>query len=114
MASITKLVPSGSTDGKPVQVTETATPGVIFHTAHATLIDEIYLWLTSRHTADVEVTIEFGGVTAAENIKFTIPAKETILALAGVPLTNSLVARLFASVDDVISGFGHVNRIDQS
>jgi hypothetical protein len=44
MATFSKLVLSGSTDGRMVLVAATATLGTTIHTAHATDQDEIWLW----------------------------------------------------------------------
>ena len=44
MATYTKLKLSGSTDGKGIKVTQTATPGDIIHTAHVSALDEIWLY----------------------------------------------------------------------
>lgn len=112
MATIAKLVPSGSTSGKPIKIAATATVGTTFHTAHATSLDEIYLYLTNTDTTDRNVTVEFGGTTAPDfNIKFVVPAGETILAVPGIPLTGSLLATVFASAANVVNMFGYVNRI---
>jgi hypothetical protein len=112
MASITKVIPSGSTDGKPVKIAATATAGTLFHTAHATALDEINLYLTNTDSVDRDVTVEFGGATAPDwNVKFKVPAGETILAIPGVPLTNSTTCRAFASSANVVNMLGYINRI---
>lgn len=112
MTSITKIIPSGSTDGKPVKIAATATAGTLFHTAHATSKDEIYLYLTNTDSSDRTVTIEFGGATAPDfNVKCTVPAGDTVLAIPGIPLTNSLAVKAFASVANVVNMLGYVNRI---
>ena len=110
--AITKEFLSGSTNGRPIKVVATATPGTTLHTANATAKDEIFVFLTNTDTVEREVTIEFGGVTAPDDhMKFLVPPKETILAVAGVPLSNSLLARAFAVAANVITATGYVNRI---
>lgn len=112
MATITKLVPSGTTNGKPVKIVATATPGTTFHTAHATAIDEVTMYLTNTDTVDRVVTIEFGGATSPDNlIKITVPTQDTVLAVPGIPLTNSLVVTVFAAAANVVNMFGYINRI---
>lgn len=112
MATISKLVPSGSTNGRAVKIAATATAGTLFHTAHASALDEVTMYLTNTDTVDREVTVEFGGVTSPDDLlKFTVPAKETILAVPGVPVTGSVVVRAFAAAANVINMFGYVNRI---
>lgn len=110
--SIAKVIPTGSTNGKPIKVVATATLGTTFHTAHATALDEITMYLTNTDTVDRTATIEFGGVTSPDNLmKFIVPAGESILAVPGIPLTNSLVCTVFGSVANVLTMWGYVNRI---
>ncbi len=113
MSTITKVIPSASTDGAPVKIIPTATAGQLFHTAAASpAIDEVYMYLTNTSAADVEVTVELGGPTAPDfNVKFVVPAKDTILALPGTPLTNAKTVKAFAASANVINMFGYVNRI---
>lgn len=112
--SIAKVIPSGSTNGKPIKVVAVATLGTTFHTTGAgtTVLDEIYLYLSNTDTVDRAVTVEFGGVTSPDNLmKFIVPTGETILAIAGIPLCNSLVVTVFAAAANVITMSGYVNRI---
>lgn len=112
--SIQKLVPSGSTNGKPIKVAATATLGTTFHTAGSgtAVLDEVTMYLTNTDTVDRAVTVEFGGVTSPDNLmKFVVPAGESILAVPGVPLCNSLAVTVFASAANVVTMWGYVNRI---
>lgn len=112
--SITKVIPSGSTNGKPISIAAIATAGTLFHTTGSgtSVLDEIYMYLTNTDSADRAVTVEFGGATAPDwNIKFIVPLGETILALAGVPLCNSLTVKAFCATTVVINMFGYINRI---
>jgi hypothetical protein len=110
--AITKQLLSGSTNGRPVKIAATATPGTTLHTAHATSLDELSIYLTNTSASDVEVTIELGGTTSPDDhIKALVPAKDTVLAVPGVPLTNSLLVRAFAGSANVVNAIGYVNRI---
>jgi hypothetical protein len=115
MATFTKLKLSGSTDGKGIKVTTTGTPGDQIHQAHASALDEIYLFVSNLDTAAVTLTIEFGGVTDPDHLickALSIPANSPpIPVVAGLLLTNSLNVKAFASSANklIISGF--VNRI---
>lgn len=113
MATYSKIQLTGGTTGKNVLVAATATAGTLIHTAHATSFDEIWLWAQNNHTADVVVTIEFGGVTSPNDlIIMTVPTKDgPYLMCPGLTLTNSLVVRCFAATINVISINGFVNRI---
>lgn len=115
MATFTKLKLSGSTDGKPIKVVATATAGTTVHTAHATSLDELWLWVTNTDTTDRTLTIEFGGTTDPDHLilkAVTIPAKSLpIPIITGLHLTNSLVVGAFASSANVLLISGFVNRI---
>jgi hypothetical protein len=114
MATFTKLKLSGSTDGKAVKVAATATAGTTIHTAHATALDEIWLYAHNSSSSTVKLTLEFGGVAAPDDhIEINIGAEGAGLVLVspGLLLTNSLVVKAFAGTANVITLTGYVNRI---
>ena len=113
MATFSKIQPSGGTTGKNVKVAATATPGTLIHTAHATAIDEIWLWAVNSDTTDRKLTVEFGGVASPDDtIEVTIPAESgLVLVIPGLTLTNSLVVRAFAATANVVLINGYVNRV---
>lgn len=108
---------SGSTDGKPIKVVQTATAGDTIHTAvagtTAGTYDEIWLYAYNGHTADVVLTIEFGGATVPDqNIVVTIPYKSGLqLVVPGLILQNGMVVKAFAATANVITISGYVNSI---
>lgn len=111
----TKNKLSGSTNGKGVKVVATATTGTTIHTAVAstTHFDEVWLYAYNSHTADVDLTIEWGETTVPDgNNKITIPFKSgRYLVVDGRLINNSLVVTAFASVANVIVLDGFVNEI---
>lgn len=116
MALYTKLKLSGSTDGRGILIAATATAGTTVHTAHATALDEVWLFAYNAHTAAVEVTVEPGGVTApptgGDQIKVSVPSKSGLLTvIPGLLFTNSVIIRVFAGTTNVIVCSGYVNRI---
>lgn len=113
MATFAKQKLSGSTDGKMVKVVATATPGTTIHTAHATSLDEIWLWAVNSDTTDRKLTIEYGGATSPDClIEVTIPAESGLVLVApGLILTNSLVVTAFCATANVVMLGGYVNRI---
>jgi hypothetical protein len=113
MATFTKLKLSGSTDGKAVKVVQTATAGTTIHTAHATALDEIWLYAHNSSAAVVKLTLEWGEAAVDGNIEINIGVEGTGLVLVspGLLLTNSLVVKAFAATADVITLTGYVNRI---
>jgi len=113
MATFSKIVLSGSTDGRGVKVVATATAGTTIHTAHSSAEDEIWIFAYNSHTAPVVLTCEMGGATDPDDhIVLTIPYDAGVIQVVpGLILTNSLVLKAFASVANKITLFGHVNRI---
>ena len=113
MTTFTKLVLSGSTTGLGIKVVATATAGTTIHTAHATDLDEIWIWAVNSSSSAVKLTIEWGEATAPDgNIEGNIPAESGLYAvIPGLLLTNSLVVKAFASVANVVLIHGFVNRI---
>ena len=117
MAVIVKRKLSGSTDGKPIKVVATSTPGTTIHTVPAVTADgswdEIWLYAYNGHSAAVELTIEYGGADAPDqNIKATLASKSGLsLIVPGLILQNSLVVKAFAGTANVITIMGWVNRI---
>ncbi len=115
MATFTKLKLSGSTDGKGIKVVQTATAGTTIHTAHATALDEIWLYALNTSASTVLLTVEWGEATVPDgNLPFALAGgKGLVLVIPGLLLTNSLVVKAFAGTANVIVIHGYVNRISQ-
>lgn len=113
MATFTKLKLSGSTDGRGVKVVATASSGTTIHTAHATDLDEVWLYAYNSHSAAVALTIQFGGTsTPDDDITVSVPAQQGLyLLVPGLVLTNSVVVRAYAATANVVMIQGFVNRI---
>jgi hypothetical protein len=112
--SVYKRKLSGSTDGKPIKVVQTATAGTAIHTAvagtTAGTFDEVWLWAQNNHTADVVLTVEFGNADTENNIIVTIPYKSGLVPVVpGLPLQNEATVKAFAASANVISILGYVN-----
>jgi hypothetical protein len=108
---------SASTDGMPILIAATATAGTLVHTAYATIVegsyDEIWLYLVNNSAADVMCTVEFGDASTANNIIYTVLAKDGLkCVVCGLGLQNAKTVKVFAAVPNVISAHGHVNRIN--
>ena len=112
--SFEKIKLSGSTDGMGIKVVASSTPGTTIHTAHATALDEVWLWAVNTHSAAVDLTIEYGGVTDPDNLinKDGIPVEDGLyLVVPGLIITNSKVIAAFAGSANVIIMYGYVNRM---
>ena len=113
MATFAKMILSGSTNGKGVNVAGTSTADAdVIHAAHATALDEIWLYASNNGAAAVKLTLQYGHADAADNIALTIPGETgLVLVLPGLILTGSEDIQAFAATTAVITLFGYVNRI---
>ena len=75
--------------------------------------DELWLWAYNGHSADVVLTIEFGGTTVPDqNIVQTIPFKKGLfLVVPGFVLQNAALITAFAGTAKVVTLNGYVNAI---
>lgn len=114
--TITRLPFSGSADGQGIKVAATATPGTTIHTAHASALDEVWLWAVNSDTTARKLTIEFGGTTSPDDtIEVTIAGESGLfLIVPGLVLSNSKVVRAFAATANVLAVHGYVNRLVSS
>jgi len=114
MATYSKALLSGSTNGRQIKVVATASSGTLIHTAHATALDEIWLYAVNDTATDRLLTIQWGGTTATDDdIEFTVKAQNGLyLIVPGLILTGGTVVRAFcAAAANAIQISGYVNRI---
>lgn len=115
MATFSKVLLSGSTDGKAIKVVQTATAGTTIHTAGSGTSnrDEIWLYAINSSASSVKLTIEWGEASAPDgNIELTVlPEAGLVTVIPGLLLQNSLVVKAFAGTANVIMLHGFVNRI---
>ena len=118
MATFSKLILSGSTDGRGIKVAATATAGTTIHTGSstATTLDEIWLYAVNTSASTVKLTVEWGGVSSPDDhIEYTVPAENGLyLITAGLLIKGNatpLVVRAFAATGTAIVIHGYVNRI---
>lgn len=118
MATFSKLILSGSTDGRAIKVAATGTPGTTIHTGSstATTIDEVWLYAQNTDTSNRKLTIEWGGTSSPDDlIELTVTAESGLVLIAPGLLVKGnatpLVVRAFAASANVITIHGYVNRI---
>ena len=114
MAAFTKRLLSGSTNGRPIKVVATGTPGTVIHTAVAgTDLDEIWIYAVNTSNTSRILTLEFGGATSPDDLINVSLSRDAglILVAPGSLLNNGLLVRAFASAANVINIMGWVNRI---
>ena len=115
MATFSKQLLSGSTNGKAIKVAATATAGTPSPTAVSGTsdLDEIWLYAVNSSASAVKLTLEWGQADAPDgNIELSVAAESgLVLVTAGLLLQNSLVVKAFAGTTNVILLHGYVNRI---
>ena len=117
MATYSRLLLSGSTNGRAIPVAATATPGTAIHTAVAgtSAFDELYLWASNVTGATATLTVEWGGVTdpgdhmtKAYSIS---PNSGPVPIATGQVLNNGMLVKAFGGTASAINITGYVNRI---
>ncbi len=118
MATFTKKILSGSTDGKAIKVAATATAGTTIHTGSTTTttLDEVWLYAINSSASSVKLTIEWGEATAPDgNIELTVlPEAGLVTVVPGFLLKGNatpLVVKAFAGTTNVIMIHGFINQI---
>jgi hypothetical protein len=119
VATFSKHILSGSTNGRLIKVAATATTGTTIHATGTSnsILDEIWLYAVNSDTTDRKLTIEFGGTSAPDDlIEFTVKAENGLyLMVPGLILrgTGSAATTVtaFCATANVVSIGGYVNRI---
>ena len=120
MATFSKQILSGSTNGTGITVVATATLGTTIHATgiSATTLDEIWLYAANIDSTARTLTIEFGGVSVTKDLiqqSIAVTPSGLVLVVAGLILrgtgTTATTVTAFASAASKIEIFGFVNRI---
>jgi hypothetical protein len=117
MATFSKTILSGSTDGKQIKVAATATAGTLIHTGptNTAHLHEVWLYAVNTDTTDRKLTIEWGAAASPDDlIEYTVKAENGLyLIIPGLLIkgnASALTVRAFAATTNVIciSGYVHV------
>lgn len=119
MATFTKNILSGSTQGRGIKVVATASSGTTIHATgtSSSIIDEVWLYAYNGDTSARLLTVQWGSTsTPDDDIKISIPAQSGLVLVApGLILTGTGSAantiRAYAAAANVITIHGYVNRI---
>lgn len=117
MPTFSKVIFSASTNGRPVELTASGTPGDLVHSGvdGAAMIDEVWLYGQNHTAGQRDVTIEFGGTAAGDQIEVGVPPQQGLVLLTpGLPISGGALIRAFVDQVSGVSIFGFVNRIDGS
>jgi hypothetical protein len=91
-------------------ITDTSALGQTLHTAHASALDEVWLWATNEGDATETLTLEWGSLDHPQITR--IPPKEPpIQIVPGFIITDGDVLSVFVSTTNVVTVHGYVNRI---
>ena len=114
MATVDKLILSGSTQGRPLVITATTTGAAqILHasTASTTVLDEVYIWACNIHATTVgDLTLEFGTATTHVEYFGMSVSEGWFNVCPGLILSNSDDVQVFASATTVFHVAGYVLR----
>jgi hypothetical protein len=120
MATYSKHVfTGGAADGTGIGLAVDSGTYTTIHTTTttATTLDEIWLYAMNTHSADLKVTLQFGGSTDPDDlIEYTVTAESGLvllvpgLILAGKASTG-LILKGAAATGSEVTVFGYVNRI---
>lgn len=113
MATFTKVLLSGSTNGKAIKVTATSSTGDTIHTVTSgtAALEEVWLYATNTSTAQT-LTLEWGGTTTNDTINVSISRNAAPTCIAqGLLLNNGLSIKAYAPTAGTIRIFGYAHRI---
>ena len=111
MTAIRPMFGTGTVNGNLVALAATSTT---LHTAVTAEnhMDEIYVYATNIHTADVVVTTEVDGTAAANQSKYTVPKDDGFhLIVPGIRMDNAGTLKAKAGTADVVNCIVVVNRL---
>lgn len=118
MATYSKVLLSGSSQGQPILVAATSSPGTNIHTTgtSSSIIDCLTLYAHNVDTTARKVTIELGGTGTNNTIEVTVPAESGLmLVVPQLPLTGTGAATksvaAFCATTNVVAISGFVDRI---
>lgn len=117
MATYSKNILSGSTNGRPIAITVAAATGTIIHTSQSStssgIVDEVYVWAINTSTSNLQLIIEHGNTSTDDLIYFTVPPQDgPYLVVPGLPLNGGLICRGRATATNTgLKVIGYVNRV---
>lgn len=115
MAVYSGAVLSGSTNGRPIPIAATATPGTTLHVVGANGFEELFIWVSNVTAVAAALTLEFGGTgdPADHLVKgYSIPANSGPMPIAvGQRLSGGVTVRAFSGTASALNATGYVNKV---
>lgn len=106
---------SGSTNGRPIAIAATMTPGTLIHQSlnqsGINIGHQIYLSATNLDSADHVLTIQFGGTSTSDEILIKVPAGTQVQNILNGDnfINNGVIVRAFADSANKINVYGMIN-----
>lgn len=115
MATYTPLILSGSTNGRPIQVNATASPGTAIHTVSTATgaVEDVFLDIYNTATQYRLVVVEFGSTATTSHLYARIPGVDgPYRMVSGLRLNGAtgISISAFATATGNIVIAGGVNR----
>lgn len=115
MATWSRRILSGSSNGIPIAISDTSTATTVttIHTgATATaIIDHVYLWAANIGSIDRTITFDWGATGIGGRIQVSIPFQDGAYKVAdGWPVQGVPITCYGTATDTVVKVFGYVNR----
>jgi hypothetical protein len=115
MAVYSGSILSGSTNGRPIPVAATTTPGTAIHAAAASGYDEVFLWASNVTGTAATLTVEWGGTgdPADHLVKgYSIAANSGPIPIAlGQRISGSVAIKAFSPTTLAINITGYANLV---
>lgn len=119
MATLTRTVLSGAPTGNEmIPVAATSNPGTTIHTAHATLLDAMYIWVSNvtGSPATLSVTVETDAMPTDPSDFFVknLPIRANsvpIPIMTGQTFTGSVIIKAYSGTASALNISGFATRI---
>lgn len=111
MASISRRILSGSTNGRPIAVTATTSPGTTLNVASATTINMVTIAAKNTATVARTFTIEWGSTSTSSHIIGVVPPQDGLYMLVdNMPISGTTATiAAFATATSGLDILGYVD-----
>src|SRR6476646_133270 len=115
-----RILPSNSTNGLPILLSATSSPGTVIHTftsdSSGNITDSLWFYAANEHTSALQITVEIVGSATRSFTSQSLPSKSGLIQVFPAPLAgnNGLIVRAFCATANVIQIFAFVNRRDDT
>ena len=118
MATISRNILSGSTNGRPLSLAIDSGTFTTVHTGPTTAADmiEAWVWISNISTSQEIVTIAIGGTADGDKMKIKVPPESTVLALPGITIKgdggSGIAITAASTTANKCNATGYINLID--